>query len=67
MRKICILAATLILPLLALAQSSTPVSSTSGLTLPPRPVPEVNAGWALVPIVGAILLLSWRQLARRKT
>ena len=66
MRKICIVAATLILPALALAQSSTQVSSTSVWPVP-RPVPEANAGWALVPIVGAILLLSWRQLARRKT
>jgi hypothetical protein len=31
-----------------------------------RPVPEPNAGWVLVPIVGAVLLLSWRQLARAK-
>ena len=66
MRKICIVAATLILPVLALAQTSTSVSSISAWRPPPC-VPEVNAGWALVPIAGAILLLSWRQLARRKS
>jgi hypothetical protein len=60
MRKICILAVTVILPALALAQTQYPtVSSTS---VRPRPVPEANAALALVPIVGAILLLSWRQL-----
>jgi hypothetical protein len=65
MRKICIVAATLILPVLALAQAQT-TSTTRPVPWPPRPVPEVNAGWALLPIAGAIILLSWRQLARRK-
>jgi hypothetical protein len=29
-------------------------------------VPEANAGLVLAPLVGAVLLLSWRQLARAK-
>jgi hypothetical protein len=29
-------------------------------------VPEANAGWVLLPFVGAVLLLSWRQLSRVK-
>jgi hypothetical protein len=29
-------------------------------------VPEANTGWVLLPIAGAILLFSWRQLARAK-
>jgi hypothetical protein len=29
-------------------------------------VPEANAGWVLIPFVGAVLLFSWRQFARAK-
>jgi hypothetical protein len=29
-------------------------------------VPAANAGWVLLPFVGAVLLLSWRQLSRVK-
>jgi hypothetical protein len=29
-------------------------------------VPEANAGWVLIPFVGAVLLFSWRQLSRAK-
>jgi hypothetical protein len=65
MRKICIVAATLILPVLALAQTQTS-NIIRPIPVPPPCVPEVNAGWALLPIAGAIILLSWRQLARRK-
>ena len=30
-------------------------------------VPEANAGWVLLPFVGAVLLFSWRRFARAKT
>jgi predicted phage tail protein len=29
-------------------------------------VPEANAGWVLMPFVGAVLLFSWRQFSRAK-
>jgi hypothetical protein len=29
-------------------------------------VPEANAGWVLIPFVGAVLLFSWRQFCRAK-
>lgn len=29
-------------------------------------VPEANAGWVLLPFIGAVLVLSWRQLSRVK-
>jgi hypothetical protein len=29
-------------------------------------VPEANAGWVLIPFVGAVLLFSWRQFSRAK-
>ena len=29
-------------------------------------VPEANAGWVLIPFVGAVLLFSWRQCSRGK-
>jgi hypothetical protein len=29
-------------------------------------VPEANAGWVLIPFVGAVLLFSWRQFNRAK-
>jgi hypothetical protein len=34
---------------------------------PPPPVPEVNTGWVLVPIVFAILLFTSRHLLRRRS
>jgi hypothetical protein len=30
-------------------------------------VPEANTVWVLVPVAGAVLLLSWRRLSRAKT
>jgi hypothetical protein len=30
-------------------------------------VPEANAGWVLIPFVGAVLFFSWRQFSRAKT
>ena len=30
-------------------------------------VPEANAGWVLIPFVGAVLLFSWRRFPRAKT
>jgi hypothetical protein len=75
-RKICALvAASLILPALAYAGTDNgkgnngqnngnqygKVQSTSV-----RPLPEANAAWVLVPIVGAVLLFSWRRLTRAK-
>jgi hypothetical protein len=29
-------------------------------------VPEANAGWLLMPFIGAVLLFSWRQFSRAK-
>jgi hypothetical protein len=29
-------------------------------------VPEANAGWVLIPFVGAVLLFSWRKFRRAK-
>jgi hypothetical protein len=29
-------------------------------------VPEANAGWVLIPFVGAVLLFSWRQFSHAK-
>jgi hypothetical protein len=56
--KMCALvAATVALPLLAYGKKKDP----------PPPVPEVNAGWVLAPIAGAILIFSsWRQFSRAK-
>jgi hypothetical protein len=33
----------------------------------PPAVPEVNPIWLLLPISGAVMLLSWRQISRAKT
>jgi hypothetical protein len=30
-------------------------------------VPEVNTVWVLMPVAGAVLLLSWRRFSRAKT
>ena len=30
-------------------------------------VPEANAGWVLIPFVGAVALFSWRRFSRAKT
>ena len=30
-------------------------------------VPEANAGWVLIPFVGAVLFFSWRRFSRAKT
>jgi hypothetical protein len=66
MRKFCTLAAVLVLPTLAFAGDKDKGDKDKGDKHDPRPVPEVNAGWTLVPIAGVILLLSWRQLRRAK-
>jgi hypothetical protein len=29
-------------------------------------VPEANAGWVLIPFVGAVLLFSWRRFSRAR-
>jgi hypothetical protein len=63
-RKTCaLIAATVILSALAFATTTGNDNSPGN---EPRPVPEANAGWVLAPIAGIVLLLSWRQLARRK-
>jgi hypothetical protein len=68
--KVCALAAaTLILPVLAYAQNTggNQGGNTGGNqgNNPPR-APEANAGWVLVPIVGAALFFSTRRLFRSK-
>ena len=79
--KICaLLAGSLILPTLAMADhdngkwikvekeghhwGDNDRDSDRGRDIPV--VPEANAGWVLIPFVGAVLLLSWRQLSRAK-
>jgi hypothetical protein len=67
--KVCALvAATLILPVLAYAQSQGNQGqnqNNQGQNNPPR-APEGNAGWVLVPFLGAVLIFSTRQLFRSK-
>jgi len=62
--KACALAAaTLILPVLAHAQTAQlhPVPEP-----PIHPAPEANPGWVLIPFVGAVLLFSMRRLLGAK-
>jgi hypothetical protein len=67
MRKICaLLTVASILPVLAFAGDKYKRDKDKGDKEGPRPVPATNAAWALVPIGGVVLLLSWRQLARAK-
>jgi hypothetical protein len=76
-RKVCALAAvTLILPALAYAERSDHDRDKDRDSHEQRGgdrddraipvVPEANAGWVLIPFVGAVLLFSWRQFARAK-
>jgi hypothetical protein len=73
-RKICALVAiTLILPALAYAQNNQGGNNQGqnnnnqgqNQNNPPR-APEGNAGWVLVPFLGAVLIFSTRQLFRAK-
>jgi len=70
--KACALvAATLILPALAYAQSQNP---NQGPGQNPNQGPgqnasvpdEVNFAWLLVPVLGGVLLYSWRRLSKAK-
>jgi hypothetical protein len=64
-RKICaLMAATLILPALAFAQNNQGQNNNNQGN-PPR-APEGNAGWVLVPFLGAVLFFSTRQLLHAK-
>jgi hypothetical protein len=76
-RKVCALAAvTLILPALAYADRNDDRDNNRDNHehrgsdrdrddhIPV--VPEANAGWVLIPFVGAVLLFSWRQFSRVK-
>jgi hypothetical protein len=72
-RKVCALvAATLVLPALAYADRDNDKGEKGeksehkgkGSDIPT--VPEANAGWVLIPFVGAVLLFSWRQFCRAK-
>jgi hypothetical protein len=65
--KVCALvAATAILPMLAYAKDDGGKPKDKGDKHVPV-VPEANAGWALVPFIGAaVLLFSWRQISRAK-
>jgi hypothetical protein len=69
--KVCALtAATLIVPSLAFA-SHDKDNDDKGKEKDRDPktipvVPEANAGWVLIPFVGALLLFSWRQFSRAK-
>jgi hypothetical protein len=60
-----LMAANLILPVLAHAQA-TAASAANAPLLPIRAVPEAKPGLALIPFVGAVLLLSVRHLFRAK-
>ena len=78
LRKVCALsAATLILPVLALAgtdngqgnkgqNNGNQYGKGKNDDPPVSAVPEANAGWVLVPFFGLVLLFSARQLFRGK-
>ena len=71
--RIGTVAATLILPILALAGPGPiggpqgPIHPPGPISGPPRPVPEVNPMWVLIPLVGAVMFLSARRLRRSHT
>ena len=75
-RKVCALVtAALVLPALAYAdkgdkgdKGDKDGKGEKGEKGDPKvsSVPEANAGWVLIPFVGAVLLFSWRQLSRAK-
>jgi hypothetical protein len=71
--KACALvAATLILPALAYAQSTYQngqngtQNGQNGTKQNVPVVPEVNTAWVLVPFLGGVLLYSWRRLSKGK-
>jgi hypothetical protein len=69
--KTCALvAATLILPALAYAQSQNGTTQNgtkqNGTKQNVPVVPEVNTAWVLVPFLGGVLLYSWRRLSKAK-
>ena len=75
LRKVAaMVAAILIVPALAFAGQDNGKGNNgqnngkgNGRTDAPIPVvPEANAGWVLIPFVGAVLLFSWRQFCRAK-
>jgi len=60
--KACALVgATLVLPVLTYAQNQS--GQGQNYNRPPV-VPEVNTAWVLVPILGGVLLYSWRRFSR---
>ena len=64
--KACALvAATLILPALAYAQSTTQNGTKQNGTKQNVP-DEVNPAWLLVPVLGGVMLYSWRRLTKAK-
>jgi len=69
--KACALvAATLILPILAHAQTNPNGTTQNGTTqngTKQNSVPdEVNTAWLLVPVLGGLLLYSWRRRSKAK-
>jgi hypothetical protein len=78
LKRVCrlcaIVAAALILPALAYAGTDNGKGNNgqnngqqNGHHKDPPAVPEVNPFWLLLPISGAVMLLSWRQISRAKT
>ena len=66
-RKTCaLIAAALILPVLAHAQSAASIRPGPVPVKPVPAVPEANPGLVLIPFVGAVLLFSARHLFRAK-
>ena len=68
-RKVCALvAATLVLPVLAFGGTDNGKGNNGNQYGRDKvsAVPEANAGWVLIPFVGAVLLFSWRQFNRAK-
>jgi len=64
--KACALvAAALVLPLLASAQPGQNPDQGPGQNAPSVP-DEVNTVWLLVPVLGGLLLYSWRRLSKAK-
>jgi hypothetical protein len=63
-----VVAATLILPALAFAGDSQGNQNGPGQNQGNTPVvPETNAAWVLVPVLGAVLFFSSRRFLRAKT
>jgi hypothetical protein len=63
--KACaLIAATLILPVLAYAQTNPNGTKQNGIKQDVPIVPEVNPALVLVPLLGCVMLYSWRRLSR---